>query len=117
MHIDTNTTREAIREAIRATKANHEMVAEIYKSRADRETPAQTIARAVERMGLAPVVVTVAEMVNSIGYWDERIYPGVREWAQEVPGAMGHEECRERHIYTDIHSCHVNQLAQACMKL
>ena len=110
-------TLQARRGAIAQTKQHHSTLRDIYRGRADRETPAQTIARAVAVMGRDAVAQTVAEMVNSIGAWDGRIYPAVRTWAWGFPGAMSSDECNDHRIYTDIHSCHVNQLAQECMKL
>ena len=86
----------------------------IYRETSDR-TPAETVAEIVAALGYDAAREAVAEIVNTVGSWDGRIYPSSRAWAATVESAATAEELEEKCIYqpAEIHPAHINQLAQA----
>ena len=68
----------------KATAANIAAVVEVYRQTRD-NTPAETAAAIVNRLGYSVAVEAVAELVNTVGEWDARIFPSVREWAESQP--------------------------------
>ena len=107
----------ARREQIKTTRANIATVARIYCETSDR-TPAETVAAIVERLGYDTAREAIAEIVNTVGEWDGRIWPSSREWAATVEIAATAEELEAKRIYqpSEIHPAHINQLAQAMSK-
>lgn len=107
----------ARREQIKTTRANIKTVVNIYCETSDR-TPAETVAAIVERLGYDTAREAIAEIVNSVGEWDGRIYPSSREWAATIETAATRDELEAKSIYqpTEIHPAHINQLAQAMSK-
>lgn len=107
----------ARREQIKTTRANIKTVVNIYCETSDR-TPAETVAAIVERLGYDTAREAIAEIVNTVGEWDGRIWPSSREWAATVEIAATAEELEAKRIYqpSEIHPAHINQLAQAMSK-
>lgn len=107
----------ARREQIKTTRANIATVARIYCETSDR-TPAETVAAIVERIGYDTAREAIAEIVNTVGEWDGRIYPSSREWAATIETAATRDELEAKSIYqpAEIHPAHINQLAQAMSK-
>lgn len=100
----------------KATAANIAAVVEVYRQTRD-NTPAETAA-IVNRLGYSVAVEAVAELVNTVGEWDARIFPSVREWAESQPTAASRDELDAMSIYqpSEIHPAHINQLAEAMSK-
>lgn len=98
----------------KTTAANLETVVEVFKATRN-ETPAATVAALIEKMGYAVAVEAVAELVNTVGAWDARIFPSVREWASEQPTAATPAELEAMNIFqpSDIHPAHINQIGEA----
>ena len=107
----------ARREQIKTTRANIKTVVSIYIETRD-QTPAETVAAIVERLGYDTAREAIAEIVNSVGEWDGRIYPSIREWAATIETAATRDELEAKSIYqpAEIHPAHINQLAQAMSK-
>ena len=107
----------ARREQIKTTRANIKTVVNIYCETSDR-TPAETVAAIVERLGYDTAREAIAEIINTVGEWDGRIYPSSREWAATIETAATRDELEAKSIYqpAEIHPAHINQLAQAMSK-
>lgn len=107
----------ARREQIKTTRANIKTVVNIYCETIE-QTPAETVAAIVERLGYDTAREAIAEIVNSVGEWDGRIYPSSREWAATIETAATRDELEAKSIYqpAEIHPAHINQLAQAMSK-
>lgn len=107
----------ARREQIKTTRANIRTVVNIYCETSDR-TPAETVAAIVERLGYDTAREAIAEIVNTVGEWDGRIYLSSREWAATIETAATRDELEAKNIYqpAEIHPAHINQLAQAMSK-
>lgn len=107
----------ARREQIKTTRANIKTVTRIYRETSD-QTPAETVAEIVAAIGYDAAREAVAEIVNTVGEWDGRIWPSSREWAATIESAATAEELEEKRIYqpAEIHPAHINQLAQAMSK-
>lgn len=107
----------ARREQIKTTRANIKTVVNIYCETSDR-TPAETVAAIVERIGYDTAREAIAEIVNTVGEWDGRIWPNSREWAATIETAATRDELEAKSIYqpAEIHPAHINQLAQAMSK-
>lgn len=101
----------------KATAANIAAVVEVYRQTRD-NTPAETAAAIVNRLGYSVAIEAVAELVNTVGEWDARIFPSVREWAESQPTAASRDELDAMSIYqpSEIHPAHINQLAEAMSK-
>jgi hypothetical protein len=107
----------ARREQIKTTRANIKTVVNIYCETSDR-TPAETVAAIVEQIGYDTAREAIAEIVNTVGEWDGRIWPSSREWAATIETAATRDELEAKSIYqpAEIHPAHINQLAQAMSK-
>ena len=107
----------ARREQIKTTRANIKTVVNIYSETSDR-TPAETVAAIVERLGYDTAREAIAEIINTVGEWDGRIWPSSREWAATIETAATRDELEAKNIYqpAEIHPAHINQLAQAMSK-
>lgn len=107
----------ARREQIKTTRANIKTVVNIYRETSDR-TPAETVAAIVERLGYDTAREAIAEIINTVGEWDGRIWPSSREWAATIETAATRDELEAKSIYqpAEIHPAHINQLAQAMSK-
>lgn len=107
----------ARRDQIKTTRASIKTVVNIYCETSDR-TPAETVAAIVERLGYDTAREAIAEIVNSVGEWDGRIWPSSREWAATIETAATRDELEAKNIYqpAEIHPAHINQLAQAMSK-
>lgn len=107
----------ARREQIKTTRANIKTVVNIYRETSDR-TPAETVAEIVAALGYDAAREAVAEIVNTVGSWDGRIWPSSREWAATIETAATRDELEAKSIYqpAEIHPAHINQLAQAMSK-
>lgn len=107
----------ARREQIKTTRANIKTVVNIYSETSDR-TPAETVAAIVEQIGYDTAREAIAEIVNTVGEWDGRIWPSSREWAATIETAATRDELEAKSIYqpAEIHPAHINQLAQAMSK-
>lgn len=91
---------------------------DVYEATKDL-TPADTVKELVDRVGYNEAMVDIAEGVNATGEWDRRVYEDVREWAKKIPGAATKKEMEEVRIFdlsSNIHSSHLNQIAQAAMR-
>ena len=79
--------------------------------------PSVTIGKFVDSVGLHEAVETVATLVSRY-LWDGRISIWVKDWAENQPDAWNTEAAREMRIGTDmIHLAHLNQLAEALMRI
>lgn len=107
----------ARREQIKTTRANIKTVTRIYRETSD-QTPAETVAEIVAALGYDAAREAVAEIVNTVGEWDGRIWPSSREWAATIETAATRDELEAKSIYqpAEIHPAHINQLAQAMSK-
>ena len=107
----------ARREQIKTTRANIKTVVDVYRETIE-QTPAETVAAIVERLGYDTAREVIAEIVNTVGEWDGRISPSSREWAATIDNAATRDELEEKRIYqpAEIHPAHINQLAQAMSK-
>ena len=107
----------ARREQIKTTRANIKTVTRIYRETSD-QTPAETVAEIVAALGYDAAREAVAEIVNTVGEWDGRIWPSSREWAATIETAATRDELEAKNIYqpAEIHPAHINQLAQAMSK-
>lgn len=107
----------ARREQIKTTRANIATVTRIYRETSD-QTPAETVAEIVAAIGYDAAREAVAEIVNTVGEWDGRIWPSSREWAATIETAATRDELEAKSIYqpAEIHPAHINQLAQAMSK-
>lgn len=107
----------ARREQIKTTRANIKTVVNIYCETSAR-TPAETIAAIVERLGYDTAREAIAEIINTVGEWDGRIWPSSRDWAATIETAATRDELESKSIYqpAEIHPAHINQLAQAMSK-
>ena len=107
----------ARREQIKTTRANIKTVARIY-CETIKQTPAETVAEIVAALGYDAAREAVAEIVNTVGEWDGRIWPSSREWAATIETAATRDELEAKNIYqpAEIHPAHINQLAQAMSK-
>lgn len=107
----------ARREQIKTTRANIKTVARIY-CETIKQTPAETVAEIVAAIGYDAAREAVAEIVNTVGEWDGRIWPSSREWAATIETAATRDELEAKSIYqpAEIHPAHINQLAQAMSK-
>lgn len=107
----------ARREQIKTTRANIKTVVDIYRETIG-QTPAETVAAIVERLGYDTAREAIAEIVNTVGEWDGRIWPSSREWAATIETAATRDELEAKSIYqpAEIHPAHINQLAQAMSK-
>lgn len=106
---------ENAREAVRAIKANTEVLIDTY---CETQTPADTIKELVKRLGYENAKITVAELVNVIGEWDGRISCRNREWARNIENAARGDEMQSRGIYAPsrIHPAHIDQIADYMRK-
>ena len=115
--IINNTNRDELRNARNTTRANFDAVVSIFKESyyKNEERPAQTVERLVGALGYDTAVVTVAEIVNSVGEWDERVNRTNRAWAADIDTAATREELRRADIYqpSEIHPAHIDNLASA----
>jgi len=115
--ITNYTDRETMRAARQATRANFDTVVATFKETyyKNNERPDQTVAAIVDALGYDAAVVTVAEIVNSVGDWDERVSAKNREWAAGIENAATRDELRTADIYqpSEIHPCHIDSLASA----
>lgn len=107
----------ARREQIKTTRANIKTVVNIYRETIG-QTPAETVAEIVAALGYDAAREAVAEIVNTVGEWDGRIWPSSREWAATIETAATRDELEAKSIYqpAEIHPAHINQLAQAMSK-
>ena len=98
-------------------RKNFETIISIYKNTRDGKTT-DTVAALVDALGYDNAVLTVAELVNTVGDWDLRISNKNREWAGNVAEAATRDELREMGIYTpsEIHQAHIDQLADVMRK-
>lgn len=101
----------------KATAANIAAVVEVFRQ-TENNKPADTVAAIVKRLGYSVAVEAVAELVNTVGDWDARIFPSVREWANGQTTAATHDELNTMGVYqpSEIHPVHINQLAEAMSK-
>nr|DAK83855.1 MAG TPA: Protein of unknown function (DUF3849) [Caudoviricetes sp.] len=107
----------ARREQIKTTRANIKTVVNIYRETIE-QTPAETVAAIVERLGYDTAREAIAEIVNTVGEWDGRVSRSAREWAANVETAATPEDLEAKSIYqpSEIHPAHIDQLAQAMSK-
>lgn len=98
-------------------RKNFETIITIYNE-THNSKPSDTVAALVDALGYDTAVVTVAELVNTVGDWDLRISDKNREWAGNVSEAASRDELREMGIYTPsaIHPAHIDQIADAMRK-
>ena len=103
--------RRAVKKAIRS---NFSIVCEKYAENRT-GTPADTIAEIVDAIGYDSAVVTIAEIVNTVGTWDGRVSADSRAWAESIENAADADSLRDAGIYQPnaIHPAHINQLAEA----
>lgn len=114
----TNTANlEELRAARRTTRDNFDAVVATFKESYynNNERPDQTAERLVAALGYDAALMTVAEIVNSVGDWDLRISGINRAWAAGIDTAATREELREAGIYqpSEIHPAHIDSLASA----
>ena len=106
------------RERANELKNNRQSVITAYQVTKEL-TPQDTINALIEQLGHEKALIAVAECVNATPY-DGRIYRETREWAKTVKGAATTEELESYGFYdltTWIHTSHLNQIAEAMMKL
>ena len=109
---------EVTRRNICTIKSNFRAVVECYRDTID-GTPDDTIKSLIGKIGLDNAVITIAEIVNSVSDWDERISRSNRQWAANVEQAADMGELCGVYIYqpSEIHPAHIDQLAYAMRKI
>lgn len=111
MKITETMSREERRAAIRKTTENRDYLIAIH-SRSN--TPAETVAELIGRIGYQAARETIAEAVNARGAWDQRISDRARAWAATIDTAADRETLTAHYLTTDaIHPAHVDQIAEA----
>lgn len=101
-----------LRQYTRQMRSDNDILNDIYNSRADDETPAQTVERFERRVGVERATNTIATLVNQNAS-DGRLSRYNRSWASEQSGALRSNETR---ISTSLHMAHLNQVADAMRK-
>lgn len=101
----------------REIKDNFAEVINAYSRTVD-QTPNCTIIALVDALGYQQARKTIAELVNTVGSWDGRIYTSTRQWAMSIQNAASPEELEDWQIYTPaaIHPSHIQQLAEAMQR-
>ena len=94
---------------------NIETVVNLYRKTCE-GNPEDTVKLIVEKLGYEDAVITVAEIVNTVSDWDERISRRNREWAKNIESAAGGDELLSLHIYTPFHPAHIDQIADQMRK-
>ncbi len=76
-------------------------------------TPRETVSFLEDMIGPHEALLAVAELVNTVGPWDERVSAGERSWATSIEGAATREEMESVLIYqpSEIHPAHISNLA------
>lgn len=104
----------------KAIKAQQKALVEAYtKSRFEgNDTPEETVSILDEMIGHREAMLSVAELVNTVGDWDGRVSDRVRSWASSIEGAANHEELDAMGVYqpSKIHPSHIDNLASYCMR-
>lgn len=111
------TDRTARIAAIRTMRGNIQTVIDCYKQhRNDKIT--DTVKAVIDAIGYDAATVAIAEIVNTVGAWDGRVYSNTRAWAKGISNAADTAELNKLGIYqpSEMHSVHINQLAQAMMQ-
>ena len=103
--------RQQLREYNQRMRSDAEQLDEIYASRADNETPEQTVERFERMVGVDRATNTIATLVNRHAS-DGRISRINRSWASEQSGALRDSENRGV-VSTRMHMAHLNQVADA----
>lgn len=90
------------------------IIAAYEESRSLGGIPAETVQRLAEAIGAEEAERAVAELVRSVGDWDERVWDYVHAWADSVEGAASRVEQSDFRIYQpdEIHPVHINQLGE-----
>ena len=101
-----------LRQYTKQMRSDSASLNDIYNSRADDETPEQTVARFERMVGVERATNTIATLVNQNAS-DGRISRYNRSWASEQSGALRSNETR---VSTSLHMAHLNQVADAMRK-
>lgn len=74
-----------------------------------------TVAAIVNALGYDNAMIAIAQLVNTVGDWDERVGSKARRWAASIEEAAERDEMREAGIFqpSAIHPAHIEQLAHA----
>ena len=77
-----------------------------------------TVLALVGEFGAHGAAVTIANLVNLVGDWDQRIYPKQRIWAESIIDALSRDELNAHGIFLpgDIHPAHIDQIADYARK-
>lgn len=81
----------------------------------DGETPAHTVKCFVSCVGENTARFIIASLINQCA-WDGRISRSVKEWAENVGGALDEETANRARIYSNMHRAHLDQIAEAMMQ-
>lgn len=85
------------------------------QDRFDGETPKHTYDEFVSQVGKATANFTIASLVNNSA-WDGRISLRNAEWARLLPASFSDEVMIALHLYTTMHMCHLDQIADEARK-
>lgn len=99
----------------RAAKAALEALETAYRATMDK-TPADTVEALTEAIGADSCKTIIATLINRYA-WDGRINRRVAEWAKGDPNAYDEAVAVEHWFSTTIHLAHLNQIAEAAMKM
>lgn len=91
--------------------ADLETVHDIQRDHYD-DGPEKAVEIAIHVLGYDRAMAAIATMINSIGDWDGRISDRSRAWAKTVDGSLDYDAAAHCHVYTSLHSCHVEQIAR-----
>lgn len=74
----------------------------------------ETFERFVNEIGNDKAYTTIAELINLVGDWDERIDTKQRCWAKSMPNALSRDELKELQIFlpSEIHQTHIDQIGE-----
>lgn len=111
MKITETMSREERRAVILLNTARRDLLILIHQKN---DSPAETVAELIGRVGYQAARETVAEAVNARGTWDARISDAARAWAATIDTAADHDTLVAHYLTTDaIHPAHVDQIAEA----
>lgn len=106
---------EEKREALKAIRSNMKVLIESYR---ETDSPSDTVAKLIDKIGYTAAEETIAELINTVGEWDGRIDRSTRAWAASIHTAATRDELEACRIYqpSEIHPAHIDQIGRAMMK-
>jgi predicted RNA-binding Zn-ribbon protein involved in translation (DUF1610 family) len=111
MKITETMSREERRAAVALTAARRDLLILMHQKN---NSPAETVAELIGRIGYQAARETIAEAVRGRGAWDGRISEAARIWAAEIDTAADRGMLMDHYLISDaIHPAHIDQIALA----